>query len=285
MRQLTLIILLVIGLAACHEQSNGFDALSDKESSEDLQIEPPRTAEPPAPPPIIEESEKEKANKNSIEKASKIIKDGDIHIEVKDLKKAKGMIDSTLNQFKAYYEDEHYQSSPYRSTYYLTIRIPTNNFDTFLGTIEKGNGAIIKKHIKARDVTGEYIDVAVRLNNNQTYLTQYRALLKRTNSIKEILEIQEKIRRIEEEIDARKGRLQYIDDKVRFSTLRIELVENKTVELDTQSPNLGKRIVNAFQNGANAFLEFLLILVSIWPFVLLIVGLWLFRHRIQRRVK
>ncbi|WP_083391928.1 DUF4349 domain-containing protein [Epilithonimonas lactis] len=59
----------------------------------------------------------------------------------------------------------------------------------------------------------------MRLENKLTYLEKYRDLLKKSNSTKDILEIQENIRALEEEIESSKGRLKFIDDKVKYSII------------------------------------------------------------------
>lgn len=284
MRKYILGLVLGICLTACQgDYSAGKENATAFEMEEDFQVEPPRTAEPPAPPPAPEESDEEQKIRNSFKKASKIIKDGRMRVEVEDLSLAKVRLDSTMRQFNAYYENENYQSQTYKSTFYLTLRIPSENFEPLLNTIESGGGKILEKNIEARDVTDQYIDVSIRLNNNKSYLLRYQQLLKKANSVKDILEIQEKIRKIEEEIESRKGRLQYFDDRVRFSTLQIEVFQNIEVTPVKKARNFGQQLVDSFKNGVDGFLDFMLFLVSIWPFVLILGLLWWFRGRIRWR--
>lgn len=284
MRKYILYLVLCICFTACQsDHSASKEIASSLEMAEDFQVEPPRTAEPPAPPPAPEESEDDQKIRNSIKKASKIIKDGGMRVEVENLSLAKARIDSTMRQFDAYYENENYQAQTYKSTFYLTLRIPSENFELLLNTIKSGGGKILEKNIEARDVTDQYVDVAIRLNNNKSYLLRYQQLLKKANSVKDILEIQEKIRKIEEEIESRKGRLQYFDDRVRFSTLRIEIFQNIEVTPVKKARNFGQQLVDSFKNGVDGFLDFMLFLVSVWPFVLILGLLLWFRGRIKWR--
>ena len=259
--------------------SNKESMAFDLEEMQDIS----RTAEAPAPPPPSDESDADQNIRDSIKKGSKIIKDGNVRVEVTDLTIAKAEMDSTLKQFDAYYEKEGYQSGTYRSSYQLQIRVPSDNFEKLLSAVEVGNGKILQKNISARDVTEEYVDVAIRLDNSKNYLNRYQELLKKANSIKDILEIQEKTRRIEEEIDARTGRLKFIDDQVKFSTLHLEIFqehENVTVR---KARNFGQQLVNSFKDGVDVFLDFLLFLVNIWPFILLFGIIWTYRKRIKWR--
>lgn len=291
MKKYCFLFVILFSFFACQDNlsNKGFESATMVESDEmeeayyDQKMEAPRTTAPPPPPPAPETDEQAQKIRNSIKKGSKIIKDGDLKVEVDQLKPTKAEIDSTLKQFDAYYENENYTSGTYRSTYHLNIRVPASNFEALLRAIEIGNGKILEKNISARDVTDQYVDVAIRLENNKTYLGRYRALLNKANSIKDILEIQEKIRRIEEEIDSRTGRLNYMDDQVRFSTLRLQLFQEHEVVRARKARNFGEQLADAFKGGIDGFLDFSLFLIGIWPFILIFgLVLW-FRKRIKWR--
>jgi Domain of unknown function (DUF4349) len=215
----------------------------------------------------------------NLEKGSKIIKNGNMSFEVNELPQAKQKLDKLLGSFNSYYENEQFNAYGNRQTYSLLIRIPNSKFDSLINALESGMGKLTTKNIQAQDVTEEYVDLKIRLDNNLAYLKQYNEILKKANSIKEILEVQEMIRRIEEEIESKKGRLKFLDDKVNYSSLHLELTELVPTNFSNQ-PGFGIRVKNAFTSGIQGFLNFLVGLVHIWPFLVLIVLLWLFRGRI-----
>ncbi len=61
----------------------------------------------------------------------------------------------------------------------MEIRVPNQNFDGLINSFSEGIGSVTQKNIRAEDVTEEYTDVAIRLENKLTYLEKYRELLKR----------------------------------------------------------------------------------------------------------
>jgi len=140
------------------------------------------------------------------------------------------------------------------------------------------------KKVTAKDVTEEYVDLNIRLDNNLAYLNQYKEILRKASSVKEILEVQEKIRNIEEEIESKKGRLKYLDDKVKYSTLNLEITELITSEISNDL-NFGRRISNAFNNGIQAFLSFVIGLVNLWPFIILLVLIYWGRKPILNKIR
>jgi len=237
------------------------------ELEEDLQMESLNTDEPPPP------------SEFSLEKGSKIIKNGRLQFEVSSLNKVKTQIDTLIGKYSSYYEEEQYQSHYNRISYHLIIRIPNSKFDSLIVELEQGIGKLVSKNVNAQDVTEEYVDLKIRLDNNLAYLQQYQSILKKATTIKDVLEVQERIRRIEEEIESKKGRLKYLDANVKYSTIHLEISELINQELSSQ-PNFLRRIDNAFTNGIHSFLDFLVFLVNLWPFLLLLLIIWLLRKRI-----
>lgn len=276
-------------LLNCHGQQ-GEGQLSDMEDSE-AAMEMARTAEPPAPPPppppppqpssssSLEDAQAEEEPADSTEIGKKIIKDGQMRLKVEDLPATKSHLDSILNNYQAYYENEQFNATDYQSTYDLKIRVPSEQFEPLLSAIEMGDGEVLSKNITARDVTEEYVDLTIRLANNRKYLQRYNQLLAQANSVRDILEIQERTRRIEEEIDSKLGRLKYLDDRVKYSTLNLTLL--RIHEQEMQKTAYGTKVIRAFKDGFDIFLNFLLVLVNLWPFILLALIIWMFRKRIR----
>jgi len=238
---------------------------------EEIEMEPPRSAE-------------NSSEDIELEKGSKIIKVGHLGFEVSNLERVKAQVDSLVNDAKGYLENEQFSSSYNRNSYTLRIRVPNDQFDSLIDRLEKGAGKLTSKSINSRDVTEEFVDINLRLKNKLSYLEQYQTILKKARTIKEILEVQEKIRRIEEEIESKKGRLKYLQDKVQYSTVNLELSELISTEISNR-PSYLKRFGNAFVSGVHSFLDFAIGMVSLWPFMILIVFLWIGVRTISRRYR
>lgn len=202
--------------------------------------------------------------------SKKIIKNGDVMIDVADIKSAQEKVQSLVKSNKGYIQNENFSNSETETTVFMEIRIPNQNFDNLINSFSDGIGSITQKNIRVEDVTEEYTDVSIRLKNKLTYLEKYRDLLKRSASTKDLLEIQEKIRGLEEEIESSEGRLRFIDDQVNYSTLNLTLTKEKPRNTVTSKIGFGSRFVDSLANGWNGFVNFLLGIISFWPFLLLI---------------
>lgn len=235
----------------------------------------------------------EAANKlEKVEKAEvikkKIIKDGRLGINVKDLQKAKTGIDSLVRNTGGYYEKENLSNYDYATQFDLKIRIPSDKFELFISKIEKGENVVSYKEIDARDVTDQFIDLETRLTNKQKYMTRYQELLKSAKNIKEVLDIQEKIRALEEEIESTTGRLKYMNDLVNYSTLDLNISQKKDFKyMPEQRANLSEKIKQSIIGGWYTFVDFLLFLLYNWVFLIIIsvlVYLWI-KYRRRRKSK
>lgn len=200
----------------------------------------------------------------------KIIKNGDMMMDVGDIKSAQEKVQGLVKSNKGYIQNENYSNNERETTVSMEIRIPNQNFDQLVNSFSDGIGSITQKNIRVEDVTEEYTDVSIKLENKKIYLEKYRDLLKRSASTKDLLEIQENIRGLEDEIDVSEGRLRYIDDQVNYSTLNLTLTKEKPRNTVTSKIGFGSRLVDSIANGWNIFVNFLLEIVSLWPFVFMI---------------
>ncbi len=238
-------------------------------------IEESYTAQETAPtaPEIVEAEITEK----------KIIKEGLMAIQVTSVKTAKSNMDALVRTHQGYYSQEDYQDSNYESTYLLSIRIPSQLYEDFISAIESDNGKILHKTIEARDVTEEFIDITTRLENKRVYLKHYREILKKAVTIKEILEVEQYIRGLEEEIESAEGRLRYLSDKVSYSTLKLSITQPKEYKPSVfPEDKFLYRLKSSFITGWDVFVELILMVVNLWPFAILL-GICMFFWRKRKK--
>ncbi len=209
--------------------------------------------------------------------SKKIIKNGKMTIQVGDLKKAQNQTAEILKKSNAYIQQEQFRNTDTDENLSMMIRVPHQNFDKLINSFSDGVGSILSKNISSNDVTEEYTDVSIKLANKKIYLEKYRDLLRNASTTKDILEIQEKIRGLEDEIDVAEGTLRFIDDRVNYSTLELSLYKEKARSSTTSKIGFGSRFSDSLTEGWNSFVGFLLGIVSFWPFLLfipLVVFLW-----------
>jgi hypothetical protein len=115
-------------------------------------------------------------------------------------------------------------------------------------------------------------------------LARYRELLKQAKSVKEILEIEEKIRGLEEEIESTTGRLKYLGDLVDYSSLDLMISKRKDFKYTPgERDKFTERLKQSLSKGWIGFVDFLLFLIRIWPFWIIAAGLFYFWKRFKNR--
>ena len=269
MKQLVRIILIAFLVASCAPKSAEF-------SNEVL---------------MKSESDKKEASpilKNTAESdviKKKIIKDGRLGMDVRNLSASKTNIDTIVRNLGGYYDNESLSNNDYATAYDLKIRIPSDKFEILIEKIESGEGEVSYKEIDARDVTEEFIDLETRLGNKQKYLTRYQELLRNAKNIKEILDIEEKIRVLEEEIESTTGRLKYLNDQVNYSSLELNISQKKAFKYTPPfRQNFFEKLKQSLSRGWYGFVDLFFFLLSNWAvLILLAVLIWLWIKYRKRR--
>ena len=280
MKHIILLVVLAFMITSC-QQNTRDQTVSDMAGSEGeialmtkgSQIAPASTSSTD----IIETTEVNK---------KKIIKDGRLGIKVTELEKTKSRIDTLVKNNGGYYANENFNNTDYEASYNLRVRIPTDKFEKFIAEVESGDVEILYKQIDARDVTDQFIDLETRLETKRNYLTRYRELLKQAKNVKEILEIEEKIRGLEEEIESTTGRLKYLGDLVDYSSLDLMISKRKDFKYTPgERDKFTERLKQSLSKGWIGFVDFLLFVIKIWPFWIIVAVLFYFWKRFKRRKK
>ena len=218
-----------------------------------------------------------KKTSNHIER--KLIKTGDISFETKNLEATRQNIINLVKKYKGYVSSDRKNEYDYRINYTLSVRIPAQYFDTIVSGVEMNALTIENKQVRISDVTEEFLDVESRLKNKKQLESRYLEILKKANTVKEILEVEKELGKLREDIEAAEGRLNYLKNQVGFSTLHISFY--KRVK---ESTSFASKIGEGFLNGFSYFKSFLIGLVSLWPFVILFILLfYLIKNRFKKK--
>ncbi|MDD2315375.1 MAG: DUF4349 domain-containing protein [Proteiniphilum sp.] len=276
MKNFLSIILVALLIISCQQKQS--DNLADMTMAEETVLADQQTQIDSSP--LIDEIENQEVTKK------KIIKDGRLGVRVTDLENTKSRIDTLIIRHGGYYANESLNNSDWETSYNLKIRIPSENFMKFISDIEAGDGEILYKEIDARDVTDQFIDLETRLENKRNYLKRYNDLLVKANSIKEILEIEEMIRALEEEIESTTGRLKYLSDLVDYSTLDLTISKQRNFKYNpAKRDKFTEKLKQSLSKGWFGFVDFFLFIINIWPLwiiILFIFYLWK-KYKMKRK--
>lgn len=215
----------------------------------------------------------------------KIIKTGSVRFETNDLEKTYQQVFLAAKKYKSNIQNDS-EGKEYGSIYKrMTVRVPSQNFDLFLNEISQGVTFFDTKEVSAEDVTEQYIDIEARLIAKKRLENRYLELLKKATKVIEILEIEKQLSAIREEIESKQGQLLYLQNQISMSTITIEFY--KTVaENEGATISYGSKIWNGIVSGFNSFSDFLVSLISVWPFlIVLAVVIYGIKKWLKRRAQ
>ncbi|MFL6375298.1 MAG: DUF4349 domain-containing protein [Pyrinomonadaceae bacterium] len=206
----------------------------------------------------------------------KIIRNGTLAIECDRPEDAQRNISDIANSNGGYVVDTEQTMSDPKSQGHdsvsMTIRVPSDKFETALDQIRSSSGKIIKESIKGDDVTEEFIDIEARLKAKQALEQQFMEIMKRANSVDDALSVQSQLADVRSDIEKIQGRKRFLENQSSLSTIKIQL--QTPAVFSASSKGFGERLTQAFGSGFDFALEFVLglvtFVVAILPFAILV---------------
>ncbi|ESU30059.1 hypothetical protein FLJC2902T_05520 [Flavobacterium limnosediminis JC2902] len=238
------------------------------------------------PPPPKEDSGAQMAASVSVRTEDlqpKIIKTARLRFETADLEESFVSVKTAITKHKASVQNDLSGQNDALLFRNITIRIPSAAFDAFIAEISQGVNHFDRKEISAEDVTEEYIDVEARLTAKRILEKRYFELLGKATKVSEMLEIESSLSEVREEIEAKEGRLKFLQSQVAMSTVHLEMYTNKPSESGATASFSGK-MGKALRGGFNNVATFFLGMLYVWPFILVsIAAFFLIRRRFRRK--
>jgi len=215
----------------------------------------------------------------------KIIKSAQARYKVIDVKLATSEIKAIATQFNAYISDQRFENNRFQKENRFTVKVPQAHFDAMMDSIAGVAEYIEYENITTKDVTEEYVDINSRLKTKLEVKQRYEEVLRNSaKTVKDILATEEKLQRIQEEIESAQGRLAYLTSKVSYSTIQIDLYETVeyTEEPTTYTKTFGDKSKNGLSFGWTMIETIIIALIHVWP--LLLFGTLLFFF-VRRKLK
>lgn len=214
----------------------------------------------------------------------KIIKSGSLTLKVENAKQTYQAIVSELDKFDASIENENQSTQNDRINYNLTIRVVRDKFDELFNSLAGKSEWVEHRSVNANDVSERYYDLETRIKNQKALEQRYLELLKKTTSIKEILEIERNLNDIRTEIEIKQGQFNYLSRQVEYSTIHLGFYELLPYTYNSEArPGFLARIKKSLSNGWQNFLSVLVGAISLWPFVIGFVAVVVVVKRWRRR--
>lgn len=206
---------------------------------------------------------------------SKIIKTASLKVEIKDFKKYNDYVHNTVKQFGAYVAQEEQSMSDEKNETTITIKVPVTQFENMMIKLPD-DGKVMEKKINTDDVTGEVVDTKSRLEAKKQMRLKYLEFLRQSKNISEVLQVQNEIDNIQMQIESAASRISFLSNKSAYSTINLVFYQPMEGYSPTdETPSFLTRLTAAFKGGTAFIGDLLIGLMSIWPLLIIMIGLFM----------
>jgi len=108
----------------------------------------------------------------------------------------------------------------------IVFRVPADRFEEALEALGK-LGDVTYRNVQGTDVTEEFRDLNIRLENSEAMRDRFLELLSQCKNINESLLVEHELERITEQIELIKGRLKYLSEAAMYSKITVYLAVKK----------------------------------------------------------
>jgi hypothetical protein len=219
-----------------------------------------------------------------------IIRTGELHIIVRDTEETVSAITALVSSLEGWVVNSSLQQRGDAKAGTIRIRIPAAHFDTALAQVKGLAVSVTSENTSGQDVTEEYVDLSARLANLEATAARLHTFLDAAENVEEALNVNRELSRLESEIEAMKGRLQYLEQSAAFSTLNIYLTPDalaQPIQIGRWRPEGTAReaiqsLISALQGLADTAIWLTLFLLPltvvtlgpIWLGIRFVVRLW-----------
>ncbi|MBS1522225.1 MAG: DUF4349 domain-containing protein [Bacteroidetes bacterium] len=217
--------------------------------------------------------------------SKKLIKTGDISFETNNLYGTRKKIITSLRNLEGYVSEENETNDSYRRGLTLKLRVPSKNFDLLLDSVSGNAAKIDSKNVRVSDVTSQFIDIKTSLANQQLLEKRYQELLKRSDKMSDVLQIENKLTEIRTSIDSTQGTLNYLSRQVAYSTLEVNFYSEQTPQYS--GTTIGDRLSASLKGGWELMQNLFFGIINIWPLVILAMVIYVIvkKWRAKRKLR
>ncbi len=100
----------------------------------------------------------------------------------------------------------------------LTVRLPAARFEDGFAWL-RASGRVLEESRQAEDVTEEYVDLGIRIDNAKRARERLLEVLKKTEKVEDLMRVEVELRRLTEELETMEGRQKALGEQVAMASI------------------------------------------------------------------
>ena len=186
------------------------------------------------------------------ESGQKLIRRVNIDAETEDLEALLGELTKQISALDGYIENQElYNGSSYSSyrsrSANLTIRIPADKLDAFIGQV-KDVSNVVSYNESQEDVTLTYVSTESRIKALETEQARLLELLGQAQNMSDLLEIEARLTDVRYELENVTSQLLVLANKVDYATVRLYISQVKEYT-EVEEQTVWQRIATGFKSN------------------------------------
>lgn len=213
---------------------------------------------------------------SGVRENAKVIRRANMDMQTKDFDSATAALAQLVEDLEGYFESRDlYNRGSYRSGSFV-VRVPVASFDTFCTQV--GQLCHLTYFSAAdQDISEQYYDTEARLTTQRTKLERLQELLRKAESMEDIITIESAISETELQIEYLTGSLRKYDSLVDYGTIHVNIDEvyrlsNEEEPVTTFGGRLSRAFTNGLKNIVDSMEDFAVFLAYNWLTLLVLLG-------------
>ena len=158
----------------------------------------------------------------------------------------------------------------------LTVRMPTDSFDSFLNDLE-GDGRVTYRSSDVQNITKQYNDNSAEIEALEKQQSRLLEMMDQAETIEDMVAIEQRLSEVETELNQKKSYQSSMDTDVEYSTVYVTIQEVTRYQSKTGKDisDFGTRLKEAFSSVGVTFVwllqGLLLLIVNLIPYAAVVV--------------
>ena len=235
------------------------------------------------------DSNKQESTGNIELSQEKIVYTANVSISSKNFEQSVSAAKALAKKYGAIVQSEDYTDSDtswYRQgrdyryggsrRYYVSLRVPSKNYDAFLNSTGEIEGVIDSKNSSAENISQEYYDTAEVIASYEEELARLKELMGEATEMSDILELEKRITDVQTSLNQQRSNLRRMDTDVAYSYVNLDINEVAVYEKSQiKERTYLEKLASAFTESIKEFRivvgNLILWIVRHWALLLLII--------------
>ncbi|MBI4598584.1 DUF4349 domain-containing protein [Candidatus Uhrbacteria bacterium] len=188
------------------------------------------------------------AGETAAEVDQKIIKTGSLDLVVDDVSATASRVSALASGKSGFVQDSSVSEREDGTKFgNVTVRIPGNAFEETVDEIKSYAALVRSESSNGQDVTEQFTDLQAQLRNARAQEQVYLEILKKAETVSDVLAVQQQLGMIRGTIESLEGRIQYLENQTSYSTISVFLTEEPTLRIPTKEFRPSAILKEAFQ--------------------------------------